>query len=276
MDSPVGGRSVADVASEFEAATAVEPVGDGRYAAQLADGWDIGGNANGGYLMAVAARAMGASVGRPPLSLTAHFLAPGPTGPAVVEVDTVRDGRRMAVASGTLRVDDRPIITLLGTFAPPVDAAGEGLVVERSAPPELPPPAECVRTMPPVESGFGHRTLNRYHPDDAGFSRGDPSGTPEVRGWFEFADGGPIDPYALLLVADAFAPVCFNVRGVGPAWAPTLELTTHVRGVPAPGPLRVRFESRHLRDGYFEEDGEIWDSNDRLVAQSRQIALMPR
>ena len=276
MDRDDRGRSVGEVASEFEAATAVEAIGEGRYAAHLAEGWDIGGNANGGYLVAVAARAMGDAVGRPPLSVTTHFVAPGPVGPAVIDVEVVRDGRRMAVVRGVLSVADRTIITLLGTFAHPAESTDEDLRLVRSVPPDLPPIEECVRTMPPVESGFGDRTVNMYHPDDAGFRSGEPTGTPLMRSWFQFADGGSVDAYGLLQVADALAPVCFNAPGVGPSWAPTLELTTHVRGTPAPGPLRVRFESRNIGDGYFEEDGEMWDADGRLVAQSRQIALMPR
>ena len=262
--------------SGFEQATAVEQVGEGRYRGAIAEGWDIGGNANGGYVMAVRARAMSAALGRPPLSLTAHFLNPGPVGEAIVDVTTVRDGRRMAVAQATLSVDDRPIISLLGTFAPPVGRDETVPSYDSSAPPELPPLDECIRRGPPVESGFGTRTSNRYHPDDSGFAIGEQSGRPLVRGWFEFADQSPVDEFGLLLVADAFAPVCFNVHGVPVSWAPTLELTTHVRARPAEGPLRVRFESRHLRDGYFEEDGEIWDSTGLLVAQSRQLALLPK
>ena len=56
----------------FDAATAVELVGvaDGvhRYRAEVHDGWDIGGNANGGYVLAIAGRAMADAVGRPPLT----------------------------------------------------------------------------------------------------------------------------------------------------------------------------------------------------------------
>jgi hypothetical protein len=31
-----------------------------------------------------------------------------------------------------------------------------------------------------------------------------------------------------------------------------------------------------MAGGYFEEDCEVWDSAGRLVAQSRQLALVPR
>ena len=34
--------------------------------------------------------------------------------------------------------------------------------------------------------------------------------------------------------------------------------------------------TRNVAGGYFEEDCEVWDSTGRLVAQSRQLAGMPR
>jgi hypothetical protein len=61
-----------------------------------------------------------------------------------------------------------------------------------------------------------------------------------------------------------------------PGWAPTLELTVHVRARPAAGWLRLRHETRNLAGGMFEEDCEVWDAAGRLVAQSRQLARQPR
>ena len=148
-------------------------------------------------------------------------------------------------------------------------------------PPDLPPFDECVRMRPPVpDSGFGERVHIRLHPDDATFRDGRPTGTGQVSGWFTFADAHPadqqIDAFGLLQASDAFAPVCFNRFDVPVAWAPTLELTVHVRGVPAAGPLRCRFRNRFMQNGLFDEDGEIWDSRGAIVAQSRQLALIPR
>ncbi len=45
---------------------------------------------------------------------------------------------------------------------------------------------------------------------------------------------------------------------------------------PGAGPLRCSFRSRFVHDGLLDEDGEIWDSTGVLVAQSRQLALVPR
>ncbi|MDJ0768837.1 MAG: thioesterase family protein [Ilumatobacter sp.] len=261
---------------EFERATRVRSRGGGLYDADIPAGWDIAGNANGGYLIALAARAMIDATGRPPLSLTAHYLAPGRPGPCDVSVDLVRVGRRTATASARLRSHGVDSLALLGTFG---EQGAPGPLFIGTEPPDLPPIDQCVRAKPPggeAVSGFGDRVVVRIDPADAGFRLGEPSGRPEISGWFEFTDHQRTDELGLLLVADAFAPVCFNVPSVPVGWTPTLELTVHVRGVPEPGPLRCRFRSRCLQAGLFEEDGEIWDAGGALVAQSRQLALLPR
>jgi hypothetical protein len=78
----------------------------------------------------------------------------------------------------------------------------------------------------------------------------------------------------LALAVDALPPVVFGLGATG--WAPTVELTWHMRGVPAPGPLQVAARCRHVSGGWFDEEAEVWDTAGRLVAQSRQLARVGR
>jgi hypothetical protein len=251
-----------------------------RYRSEIHPGWDIGGNANGGYVLAVAGRAMTAAMGRPPLSVTAHYLAPSPPGPCDVAVTTVRAGGRLATCTASLVQAGRELIRVLGTFGTPVD---RGHTYLDGSPPVLPAYRDCVSRAEVVTapdsgfpaSGLMDRLAVRMHPDSFSFALGAPTGKAETVGWFAFAQEEPIDEVGLLLVADAMAPAVFN-SGLPMGWVPTVELTVHVRATPAPGPLRCRFSTRFVGGGTLEEDGEIWDSADVLVAQSRQLALTPR
>lgn len=260
----------------FARDTAVRPAGVGVYDAAIRQGWDIGGKANGGYLLSIAARAMALETGRPdPVTITAHYLSPGAVGPVGVEVRTIKTGKRFAVASAALIGGERPLLQVLGTFGDL--SAGEG-AFERTeaAPPPLPPPDACVRQHPDQGAPriFGSMDL-RLDPEDAGFLRGEPSGLMRTRGWFRLLDGEAVETLALLLAVDAFPPTAFNAR-LPVAWTPTVELTVHLRARPAPGWLRASFATRFVSAGFLEEDGEVWDSTGRLVAQSRQLALLPR
>ncbi len=127
-------------------------------------------------------------------------------------------------------------------------------------------------TFPPPFMG---RVDLRLHPEDTGFADGGGTGEPLMRGWFRLPDGEPVDTVALLCAVDAFPPTIFNAR-LPRTWTPTLELTAHVRARPEPGWLRCRFVTRFVTGGFLEEDGEVWDASGRLVAQSRQLALVPR
>lgn len=243
--------------------------------AEVKPGWDIGGNANGGYLMAIAGRAMSEAVGRPPLTLTAHYLKPAPAGHCAVEVGVVRTGRRLATATGSLRMGDTEIIRLLGTFGEQTPG-GPSYAIE--TPVDLPPYEDCAIPPTPVEGpgpAIFERLRIRLRPQDVGFRTGSPSGEARIDGWFALADDEPVDAIALLFAADAFPPAVFNTD-LPVAWVPTVELTVHVRGVPAPGPLRCSFVSRFVHDGLLDEEAAIWDSTGTLVCQSRQLALAPR
>jgi acyl-CoA thioesterase len=260
----------------FASATAVEALGDGRYGATINEGWDIAGNANGGYLLAIVARAIITETGKPdPLTITGHFLAPGHPGPAEVDVEVQRSGRRHSTASATLTAEGRTLLAVLATTTDLSLASGPERV--DSKPPDLPEPDECLAVRPTATfpPPFMGNVDLRIHPDDGGFRDGTRSGDPRMRGWFRLRDDQPLDTLALVLATDAFPPTIFNAD-LPVAWTPTVELTSHVRDRPTPGWLRCAFATRFITGGYLEEDGEIWDCDGRLIAQSRQLALVPR
>ena len=247
-----------------------------HFDSELHEGWEIGGRSNGGYLLAVAARAMADVCERPPLSVTGHYLSPGEPGPARVVVEPVRAGRRLTTLRATLTTGDRDVLEVLGTFGR-ADADGAPRLMF-GGPPDVPPYDQSAPPLMPTEPPIPtmmERLANRLHPDQDGFRRGTPTGDGVLSGWFALADEQPIDEIGLLLAADAFPPPVFNT-GLPVAWVPTVELTVHVRAFPAAGPLRVVFRSRFIEGGLLDEDGELWDQSGTLVAQSRQLSLVPR
>ncbi len=261
----------------FDDATRVEAVGDGTYVGHVNDGWDIRGNANGGYVMALMNSAMRDASGRTdPISITLHYLAPLPPCRFEIATEVIKRGRRFTTVSASMIVDGRTAIRAIGAFGELADPA-QGLHHVDIPRPDLPPFAQCRARDPHAENiplALMSKLNMRLHPDDLGFAFGQPSGRSLMRGYFAFADERPIDTHAVLLAADAFAPPVFNLIEV-PGWVPTVELTVHLRARPAPGPLSCSFEARAVQGGMFEEDGVIFDENGVLVAQSRQIGLVP-
>jgi acyl-CoA thioesterase len=264
--------------SWFDRETRVEPAGDGVWSAQVGDRWSIGDNPNGGYLVAIALRALRrlGSHGDP-LSVTAHFLRPGTAGErAEVTTEVVKQGRTITTArarlaqAGTTRLE---LLAALGDLPAFDDRSGADDVAEPA--PAIPPPDECI-VRSGTEQGIELPILDRLdillHPDQA---RAGQAGIAEVSGWIRLADGAAPDTSALVLFADAFPPSLFGSLGaVG--WVPTIELTVHVRRRPAPGWILGRFATGDLGGGRMIEDGALWDATGALVARSRQLGLLLR
>jgi acyl-CoA thioesterase len=268
-----------DALPEFDRDTRVTSDGGGTYSADLAGGWVVGGGVNGGYLLATLGSALRAALpGKPdPLAVSAHYLSASVPGPATIAVDVRRDGGSVATAAAELRQGDDVRISALATYGDLSLLADD--VRTTAELPALPDPDECVsaafapeevRRVAPLLERFDMR----FHPDHVGWAVGRPSGRGELAAWFRLHDDREPDPISLLLAVDALPPVTFDL-GM-PGWAPTLELTAHVRARPAPGWLKVRHATRNMAGGMFEEDCEVWDSAGRLVAQSRQLARQPR
>jgi acyl-CoA thioesterase len=270
----------------FDEATSVVPVGDGlyevkpdeRFAIVSGDGAVVGA-VNGGVLLATVLRAVLDTSPHPhPVATSAHFLRVPRTEPAQVQVSWLKQGRTAATARAALTQDGLPVLETTVTTGTVGDAPDAGVLSWTGEPPHLPPLAECLGFSQVARrtafAGFAAQVDLRLDPATAGWLRGKPGGTPEMRGYFRLREDREPDAYLLALAVDALPPVVFGLGAVG--WSPTVELTWYMRAVPAAGPLRVAARCRHVSSGWFDEEAEVWDSAGRLVAQSRQIARLGR
>lgn len=248
-----------------------------RHPVHFDAGWDIAGNTNGGYSMRQIADVLTtASDGLALATMTTHFLAPIGHGEGELEVQTIRAGRRISVIRGVLYVDGRPSLAILAALGNPSSETTAPMLMA-AGPPELPPVSECIPgSEGPGAPALMSRVQMRFHPDDVGFAIGAPTGEARIRGWFRPEPGVSFEANDLLIGLDAFPPVIFNA-GLPIAWAPTLELTAHLRGIPDPdGWAAGVFTTRFVAGGFLEEDAELWSEDGILLAQSRQLALVPR
>ncbi|WP_123523412.1 thioesterase family protein [Streptomyces sp. 840.1] len=269
--------------SEFDRDTAVTLREEGVYDAELSPGWTIIHAVNGGYLLAMLGRALSEALPHPdPFSVSAHYLTASVPGPAVIRTQVVRPGRTLSTGEASLfqYADDGTEVERIRVLATYGDlGALSDDIRTAAAPPAIAPREHCLGPSDgpaaiPGSSAITDRLDIKLDPATIGWAVGQPSGKGEMRGWFGLADGRDADPLSLLLTVDALPPTSFELGLKG--WTPTVELTTHVRCRPAPGPLRVSITTRNLAGGYLEEDAEVWDSANRLVAQSRQLARAPR
>ncbi|QDQ13821.1 thioesterase family protein [Streptomyces spectabilis] len=266
--------------SEFDRDTEVFARAPGVYDTELSAGWTIISAVNGGYLLALVGRALAHALPHSdPFTVSAHYLTASEPGPAVVRTQIVRAGRGLSTGQASLyqeeggrEVERLRVVASYGDLdALPDDVRTTAL------PPALPPAEQCFgpdgapdRGAVPGSSAIADRLWLKLDPATLGWALGAPSGKGEMRGWFGLADGRDPDPLSLLLAVDALPPTAFEMGLSG--WVPTVELTAHIRARPAPGPLRVSITTRNLAGGFLEEDAEVWDTADRLVAQSRQLA----
>jgi acyl-coenzyme A thioesterase PaaI-like protein len=286
----------------FDEATAVRRRSEGVYDARPDQRFAVvtaGGSTppavNGGALIAQVLRAVLDSSPNPhPVATTANFLRVAKLAPAEVRVEWLKQGRTASVARASLVQDGETVLdvsvttgTVLASGAATTAADASGGLADATQlswtgpPPDFPPVEDCVDLGPWRGSvsadgaeGYAMQVSVLMDPATSGWRRRNPSGVPEMRGYFSLRDGTPPDAYVLALALDGMPPAVFGLGATG--WSPTVELTWYMRAVPQPGPLRVATRVRHVGGGWFDEEAEVWDAAGTLVAQSRQLARVGR
>ena len=255
----------------YDLDTASVPRGDGLRDLTLTDRWNTPlGKPNGGYLLAAMLRGLGEEMGADdPLVASITYLSSPEPGPAELRTTTLRRGRRVQTGTASLWEGSRHVAEMTASFGP----RGDGLDLELGAPPDLRPPDECLdpRGQGMPEDGIFDRVDYRLT-GPPGWAVGKPNGDPTAELWQRLAGGREIDFPALALLVDTYAPPVLEIGGdVG---SMTVQLTVHLHRLPTPGWLATRLTTRHIVNGFHEEDCELWDESGNLVAQSRQLAIL--
>lgn len=258
----------------FDADTALVPAGEGRWRAEVSERWFVERGPNGGLFAAQATRAMVLLAGDPerePRSLTVHYLEAATAGPLEVVGRVERVGRSTTAVSLRFEQAGRPVAVALGALAVWRDGGME--FTDGLAAPDVPGPEE-VEPVPADLPGLPAFAANydyRWVVEPGGSKA-------RIGGWLRTRDPRPVDAISLAGFADAFPPAVFPLLDGRRAGAPTVDLTIHWRApasaLPQDGWVLGAFRSRRVAGGSFEEDGELYDRDGLLLAQSRQLALL--
>ncbi len=205
---------------------------------------------------------------RPLRSLTVQYQRAPKPGPAQIEVVIEREGRSVTFARVTLRQGDRLALSALAVLARP--AEGE-LRLAAASPPRVPGP-DAIDALPdaPAEAPPFGRHFD-YRPAVGGARRrrgGDRRLAAPARA------AATLDAALVAALCDSWFPAIFSVVH-RPLAVPTLDLTVHLRGdLPRPDDWVLgRFTTQTARDGFLEEDAELFSADGELLAHSRQLAL---
>lgn len=240
--------------------------------------WTIGPKIHGGVMLALCAKAARLTLkdaDAEPISVSASFLRAPDPGPVQLITRVHKRGRRVCLVDVELVQDQRVAVRAAVTLAapehdvPPLLSANPILA---AMPPE--PPAD-------IDSiGPGHPAAEINHlaagcdirPDLSGLWDLAPGQAPQTRIWVRPRAEVP-DVLFALMCGDISMPVTFAVGRTG--WAPTVQLTAYLRGMPADGWLRVLCTTTQIGQDWFDEDHLVVDCTGRVVVQTRQLALVP-
>ncbi|WP_419216330.1 thioesterase family protein [Gordonia sp. CPCC 205333] len=242
----------------------------------------IGPKVHGGTLQMVSARAAALALADAvpdvgdihPLAVTSNYLsAPDPAGitlvtrvrktgrtVSIVDVDVVQGDRTMvtnSVVLGRLDSGDTHFSTRTGLHELPPEPSADGLRVGDT------PMADIMHLSAALDVVLDRESFAALRGEKA---------DPVFLGWARPKDAEP-DLDFTTLICDISPPVVMNLGLFG--WAPTVQLSTYLRRHPAPGWLRYQSSSTEVGRGMFEEDHLVIDSAGTVVAQSRQLALIP-
>ncbi len=240
------------------------------FKADVADNWLINGIPNGGYIMALLANAMlqHSDKKETPI-LTANYISRCVCGKADLSAEMISQSKQFNRMQASLFQEGAEKVRAIGTFAVKKDEC----FIERieASAPDISSLDKCV-PIPEFQNYTLFSNMDiRLDPECTGWIQGRLSDNSLQKGWIKFNDDRAFDIFSIALIADSFPPAILTTQGMI-AWVPTIEFSINIRNIPETKWLKCIFRTRFINCGLLEEDGEVWDGNDNLIAISRQIA----
>lgn len=260
--------------TSFALTTSVFRVDRNVFRAYASKDWWVVKGLNGGWLAAVTLRAASESLGasRQARAHSLYYFAPAIEGDVTLQTRVLREGR----TAGFVSVEAWQNATLLGSS---LSVFATGMPSRKWDESGFPTTSiEQDHQLSPF--GFAPPFTQNIWSSSAflGSPQGSGDSAPALTGglcWL--VEPEPIDQYVLAAATDAWLPTVM-VKSPGSALALTLELSMEFNGPfvehPKGSELVVRFRSPICADGYFSEDGEIWDREGNLLVRSRQLAIV--
>lgn len=256
-----------------------------EYTAQIDPVYTIGPKVHGGTVQMITANAalagfiatapadMPAAPDLAPVAVATNFLGAPDPAEITLQVWVRKRGRRVSMVDVEVHQNGRNLIhstVTIGTpdteshySAPsslaelPAEPAGDVIYIQDS------PMGEIMHLGAVLDIAIEEKSV--------AFARGQKA-DPVFRMWVRPKESAPDGLFAIL-AGDLSAPVVMNLGLFG--WAPTIQLSTYLRRNPAPGWVRIQASSTEVGHGWFEEDHVVIDSAGQVVAQSRQLAMIP-
>nr|WP_280384937.1 thioesterase family protein [Nocardia wallacei] len=260
----------------------------GRYRGYIDKTWTIGKKVHGGTMVAASAaaatrrlRAAEPSLAAmSPIAGSSDFLGAPDPGEVEYLVRIRKTGRQICLVDADLVQGGRTLVHTAFTFGHLDDTPPTYTRDDHSDMPAE-PPAEALGYEDDSPMGrivhVARAASVAIDPAWARFLEGE-QGEPRLRLWIRPRDADARDPeiaaYFAMMAGDMSPPVPVNLGHFG--WAPTVQMTTYLRRRPAPGWLRIIATAHEIDDRMFDEDQLVLDSTGAVVAQTRQLALIPQ
>ena len=263
---------------QFQKALILEKVDSNNFLLEPDSNYFVGNTPHGGYLMAIMHKALVTCLPHSTaISSSVQYLERIEAKTIQINIDILKISRGSSSGIVKLTQDNKVCAVFIGTCSDFEHMKGfDGLP---SSLPEIfndfSEESYVKLNYDKISKGFTPSFIQqlkcKVHPDHAWWDRDTDNKYAEARcsAYLEM-EGGLPDQFCLSFYSDILPPVVSNKYGAL-GWIPTITLTTHIRQMPTTNILYADFKATDINKGYFEQDCNIWDLNNNLVASSRQL-----